>query len=245
MNKIKFHKNYIFCFFSRNREYIKSNFSSLNCAYNKGDSDYIVRENRNFTSNYLNKKRIILPNQVHSNLVSNIKKTFYEDKYSDALVSNRKDILLGVLTADCAPIIVLGKKYYGIIHAGWKGLVNGIIENTIKRFISLGEKKKDLSVFVGPHLGKDSFEVKRDFVENIKQKIENYTNFIEKKSNKKIFNFTGLIESKLIDQKIINYDISKDNTYANPDKFFSHRYCCVNKIKNCGRQISLVGINNN
>ena len=242
MNEIRLYKNYIFCFFSRNRE---QKFSSLNCAYNRGDSDAIVKKNRNFTSNYLNKKKIILTNQVHSNVVSYVDSNFSKDISSDAMITNRKDILLGMLTADCAPIIVLGKKYFGIIHAGWRGLINGIIENTIIKFNSLGETENDLDVFVGPHLLMDSFEVKRDFIDNIKKKIKNYDNFIESKRQKKIFNFSGLIESKLIDLKITNYDISKENTYTNPEKFFSHRYCYVNKIKNCGRQISLVGINNN
>lgn len=242
MNEIRLYKNYIFCFFSRNREH---KFSSINCAYNSGDSDAVVKKNRNFTSNYLNKKKIILTNQVHSNIVSYVDRNFPKNISSDAMITDRKDILLGILTADCAPIIVLGKKYFGIIHAGWKGLINGIMENTIMKFNSLGETENQLNVFVGPHLSMDSFEVKKDFVDNIKKKIKNYDNFIESKRKKKFFNFSGLIESKLIDLKITNYDISKENTYTNPEKFFSHRYCCVNKIKNCGRQISLVGINNN
>ena len=97
---------------------------------------------------------------------------------------------------------------------------------------------------MGPHLSMDSFEVKRDFVDNIK-KIKNYDNFIESKRQKNFFNFSGLIESKLLNLKIMNYDISKENTFSNPKKFFSHRYCYINKIKYCGRQISLVGIKNN
>ena len=242
MNEIKLYKNYIFCFFSRNRELDQHKFSSLNCAYNKGEKKSIVTRNRNFTSNYLNSKKIILANQVHSNIVSYINSNFYKDKYSDAMITSRKDILLGVLTADCAPIIVLGKKTFGIIHAGWKGLINGIVENTIRKFYSLGEKVNDLKVFVGPHLSMNSFEVKSDFVDNIKNKIKNYDFFIDNNRKKKNFNFSGLIESKLIDLEISDYEISKENTFANPEKFFSHRYCCINKIKNCGRQISLVGI---
>ena len=242
MNEVRLYENYIFCFFSRNRQH---KFSSLNCAFNRGDSEAIVKKNRNFTSNYLNKNKIILTNQVHSNIVSYVDRNFSNDISSDAMITNRKDVLLGILTADCAPIIVLGKKYFGIIHAGWKGLINGIIENTVMKFNSLGETENHLNVFVGPHLSMDSFEVKKDFIDNIKNKIKNYDNFIESKRQKKFFNFSGLIKSKLIDLKITNYDISKENTYTNPEKFFSHRYCYVNKIKNCGRQISLVGINNN
>ena len=242
MNEIRLYKNYIFCFFSRNRE---DKVSSLNCAFNTGDSEARVKKNRNFTANYLNKNKIILTNQVHSNIVSCVDNNFSKNINSDAMITNRKDILLGILTADCAPIIVLGKKYFGIIHAGWKGLIDGIIENTIMKFYSLGETENHLNIFVGPHLSMDSFEVKKDFVDNIKKKIKNYDNFIESKRQKNFFDFSGLIESKLIDLKIMNYEISKENTFSNPKKFFSHRYCYINKIKYCGRQISLVGIKNN
>ena len=148
MNEIRLYKNYIFCFFSRNRE---DKFSSLNCAYKRGDSDATVENNRNFTSNYLNKNKIVLTNQIHSNIVTYVDRNFSIDISSDAMITNREDILLGILTADCAPIIVLGKKYFGIIHAGWKGLINGIIENTIMKFNSLGETENHLNVFVGPH----------------------------------------------------------------------------------------------
>ena len=182
MNQIRLYNNYIFCFFSRKSE---NKFSSLNCAFNRGDSDSVVKKNRIFCSNYLNKKQIILTNQFHSNVVSYIDKDISKDIYSDAMITNRKDILLGILTADCAPIIVLGKKYFGIIHAGWKGLINGIIENTIMKFYSLGETENDLNVFVGPHLCLDSFEVKKDFVEIIKKKIKNYDNFIINNKQKK------------------------------------------------------------
>ena len=242
MNKVKFYKNYVFCFFSRNGGASEKDFSSLNCAFKKGDFDQNVKKNRMLASYKLNKKNIILPNQTHSNIVLKVTKNLEYKQSADAIITSRDDYLLGVLTADCAPIVVLGEKNYGIIHAGWKGLINGILENTINKLLSLGEKESNLNVFVGPHLKKKSFEIKDDFIMVLKKKIKDYEEFIIKKDNDKFFDFSGLIESKLLDLKILNYTISKEDTFSNPSKFFSHRYCCVNKIKNCGRQISLVGI---
>ena len=139
MNEIRLYKNYIFCFFSRNRE---DKCSSLNCAYNRGDSDAIVKKNRNFTSNYLNKNKIILTNQVHSNIVSYVDKNFSKDITSDAMITNRKDILLGILTADCAPVffIDIKKKIICAIHVGWKGAKNNIIKNGVKLMLEYGSK---------------------------------------------------------------------------------------------------------
>lgn len=242
MNKVRSYKNYIYCFFSRNGGVSKNNFSSLNCAYKKDDSNENVKKNRILASNHLNKKKIILPNQVHSDIVIKIDKEIENLKPADALITDRQDVLLGVLTADCAPMIVLGEKYYGILHAGWKGLISGILENIINKFLSLGEKKQNLNIFVGPHLKQKSFEVKDDFIQILKKNILEYERFIKKENSCNFFDFSGLIESKILDLKISNYFISKENTFSNPNKFFSHRYSELNKIKNCGRQISLVGI---
>ena len=162
---------------------------------------------------------------------------------ADAIITERDDILLGILTADCAPIIILGENRFGIIHAGWKGLINGIIENTINKLVSLGEKIEKLNVFVGPHLKEQSFEVKNDFIEILKKKVV-HDIFINKKDDKYYFDFSKLIEEKLRSHKIKKLKISSENTFSNPRRFFSHRFNFVNKIKKCGRQISLVGIKN-
>ena len=73
-------------------------------------------------------------NQIHSNKVVFIDKPNDQTLNGDGIISNRKDLILGVLTADCAPIVILGKRYFGIIHAGWKGTFSGIIENAINFF---------------------------------------------------------------------------------------------------------------
>ena len=80
---------------------------------------------------------VILMNQIHSNKVIFVEKPNSQTLNADGIISNRKDLILGVLTADCAPIVILGKKYFGIIHAGWKGAIGGIIENTIDKIIKM------------------------------------------------------------------------------------------------------------
>ena len=67
---------------------------------------------------------------------------------ADGVVTNRKDLCLGILTADCAPIVVFGKKNFGIVHVGWKGAFSDIIKNTVKTFISKGETNDDLNFFI-------------------------------------------------------------------------------------------------
>ena len=161
------------------------------------------------------------------------------------MITNRKDILLGILTADCAPIIVLGKKYFGIIHAGWRGVFSGIIENTINFFLKKGECKEDIFIDVGPHLRQNSFEVKNDFLINLKKLEVNSDKYISSIKKKLHFNFSLLITNKIMSCGVCNFNISEIDTYQNYNDFYSFRYYSKKGIKNCGRQISLVSIKDN
>ena len=245
-NKIIFNKNFQYCFFTRNGGVSKKNFSTLNCAYNKGDEDKYVKKNREYVlKKFCNKKKIILMNQIHSNKVIFVEKPNSQTLNADGIISNRKDLILGVLTADCAPIVILGKKYFGIIHAGWKGTFSGIIENAINFFLKKGECKEDIFVDVGPHLRKESFEVKNDFLINLKKLEVDSDKYISSIKRNLYFNFSLLITDKIINCGIRDFNISEIDTYKNFKDFFSFRYYYKKGIKNCGRQISLVSIKDN
>ena len=245
-NKIIFSKGFKYCFFTRNGGVSKKNFSTLNCAYNKGDDDKNVKKNRKYVhKKFCTKKKIVLMNQVHSNKVFFIDKLNNNILNGDGIISNRRDLILGVLTADCAPIVILGKKYFGIIHAGWKGAFSGIIENAINLFFKKGEFEKDIFVDVGPHLKKNSFEVKKDFLVNFKKQEVNSDKYISSIKKNLYFNFSLLIKDKIMNCGVRDFNISKIDTYQNSNDFFSFRYYSKKGIKNCGRQISLVSIKDN
>ena len=242
MNKLESYGKFIFCFFSRNGGVSRNHFSSLNCSYNTNDKEINIKKNREIISSFFSNRKIIIPNQIHSNIVKDIIQNKVELFNADSIVTERDDILLGILTADCAPIIVLGRKKFGIAHVGWRGLLNGIIENTLENMILSGEKIDDISIFVGPHLTKYSFKVQADFIQKLKTKVQDFDKYIINLNSRTFFDFSGLIESKILKLKISKYKISSVDTYSNSNKYFSHRFCKVNKIKNCGRQISVVGI---
>ena len=184
-NRIRYYKNFKFCFFSRNGGVSKKNFRSLNCAFNSEDTKENVEKNRELARKKFSKsKRIVLMNQVHSNKVILVDEEERKILNVDGMVSKRKDLCLGILTADCAPIIILGQNYYGIVHAGWRGLVNDILLNAVNLFKDQGESEKDLHLFVGPHLKKNSFEVKDDFISLI-QKKKSIQNYLQKKKKKR------------------------------------------------------------
>tara|TARA_B100001121_G_scaffold282345_1_gene275657 strand:- start:268 stop:957 length:690 start_codon:yes stop_codon:yes gene_type:complete len=222
----------------------KGSFSSLNCSFNKFDKNTNVKKNREIAKNFISeKKEIIFVNQIHSNKVIFINDDYKNEIYkADAMVSSRKDIILGILTADCAPIVVLSKKNFGIIHAGWKGLISGIIENTFNEFVKRGEGLENLKVFVGPHLKTKSFEIKNDFVDLLRKKIPDYKSYILREKNIMKFDFSSLILNIIRRFNIESIEISDEDTFSNNQKFFSYRFYSKQGIKNCGRQISLVGI---
>ena len=238
---IKYFGNFKFCFFTRNGGVSQKYFRSLNCAYNKEENPENVKENREIIrQKFCKKKKIILLNQTHSNKVIFLDNKIPRIISADGVITNRNDLCLGILTADCAPIIILGKKNFGILHAGWRGAFTNIIKNAVKVFISKGEINTDINFFIGPHIKKESFEVKEDFVSKLLEQNINFKKFITKKNNKYFFDFSFFLKKKILDLGISKISISRLDTFRNPKKFFSYRYYSKKGIINCGRQISLV-----
>ena len=166
--KFKRFPNIKHCFFSRRGGFSKGIYQSLNCGKGSNDSKKSVNKNLSLVSKKLkiNQKKLLLMNQTHSNRVIIIGKRNKNFKKfnSDALVTKINGIALGVVTADCVPIILydIKNQTIGCIHAGWKGAFKGIIENTIKKFKKLNSKNK-IFASVGPCMGEKSYEVDLDF----------------------------------------------------------------------------------
>ena len=135
--------------------------------------------------------------QTHSNKVILINnKNKYMNKFkSDAIVTKIKGIALGVVTADCVPIILFDthNQIIGCIHAGWKGASSGIIENTIKTFKKLNSKNKIFAA-VGPCIGNQSYEVDMDFYEDFLSKSKKNSIYFKNKYQKNY----SILESMLM-----------------------------------------------
>ena len=243
-NKISFYKNFKFCFFSRNGGVSKDHqYRSLNCSKSSKDKRSFIKKNRLLVSDYFkSKKKKIFVNQIHSNKVVFVNNSHTEIVNADGMITNRKDIDLGILTADCAPVIIFGKENYGIIHAGWKGAFNGIIKKALEKFDSIGEKTHELSIYIGPHLKKESFEVQPNFFKMLKKFKINNQKYIFSFKRKIFFNFTKFLTDQINIFDVRKIHVSDIDTFKNPQNYFSYRYYLKKGIKNCGRQMSLVGI---
>lgn len=243
MNKVFYKGNFKYCFFSRKGGVSENQFQSLNCSYANEEKENNVKTNRNIIlKKFKSKKKIILMNQVHSKKIVKISTKNPKIIDADGMISKRSDIILGILTADCAPIIILGKSYFGIIHAGWRGALSGIVEEALNFFKMAGEFPENISVIVGPHIKKESFEVRNDFLNNLKEIGINQKLYIEKRNNLFFFDLSKFLFHKIKSLNIKNITISSIDTFKNSENYFSYRYYLKKGIKNCGRQISLVGI---
>ena len=135
------------CFFSRKNGNSSGIYKSLNCGIGSKDKKQIVEKNLCIVAKNFNVKRekLVLMNQTHSNKVSILNNENEKLRVNaDAILTEKVDLALGVLTADCAPILIyeIKKEIMGCIHAGWKGAIGGIIENTIDKVIKMGGNPK-------------------------------------------------------------------------------------------------------
>ena len=161
-------------FFTRQGGRSLNNFDSLNCSSSSGDNVDLVNENINLALKSLNlqNKKIKFIKQTHSNNVTIIDDNNLNSIITaDASITKKKDLVLAILTADCAPVFLFDKKSTFIcsIHVGWKGCLNNIIKNTLDKIKTMDINNKDMIAIVGPCLAQKNFEVdyifKRDFIQ--------------------------------------------------------------------------------
>ena len=245
--KFKKFNNVKHCFFSRKGGFSKGIYQSLNCGKGSKDNKKNVLKNLSFVSKKmkLHQKKLSLMYQTHSNKVIIINKKNNNSKrfYSDALITKMTGMALGVVTADCVPIILYDVKnqIIGCIHAGWKGASSGIIENTIKKFKKLNSKNK-IFASVGPCIGEKSYEVDINFYKKFMSKSKKNDVYFSKKNNeKKLFNLRKYVNDKLIKLNVKVDHVNRD-TFKEKSNFFSYRRSQKLHEKDYGRCISVISL---
>ena len=232
------------CFFSRKNGFSKGVYKGLNCGRGSKDDKKNIKRNLNYVAKKMSveKNKLILMHQTHSNKVVEIKKNNFKKRIvADAMITKMNKVALGVLTADCVPIIVYDfrNKIIGCIHAGWKGSFLGVIENTIKKLKKLNSNNK-IFASVGPCIGKKSYEVDILFYENFVSKSRsNKIYFKYKSKTKKLFNLRKYVTDKLLKLNVKVDQVNKD-TFTEKSYFFSYRRSRKLMQKDYGRCISTV-----
>ena len=186
---------------------------------------------------------LITFHQKHTNKVFFLKNLKKRKIISDGIVTRIKNLAVGVLTADCVPILFYDpiEKISGCIHAGWKGAYKGIIKNTIKEFLKLNSLKKNIIVAIGPCIKKQNYEVKYRFYKKFLNK--NKTNqifFTKTNKNKYYFDLRNFINKQLLDIGIKKIENIKLDTFSDKKNFYSYRRSNINKENDYGRNISVI-----
>ena len=160
-------KNIRHGFFNRKGGVSKGIYKGLNCGLGSNDRAKDIKKNIEKACKRIgcNKNKLVLLNQIHSNVVHKVSKIPSKKLKGDSLITNRKGIALGILTADCAPILIYDpvNSLISALHAGWKGAYKKIVSVTLEEFKLRGSNFKDLIAVIGPCISSNNYEVKNDF----------------------------------------------------------------------------------
>ena len=225
-------------------------YKSLNCGIGSYDSKKNVLNNLKIVCKKINcsSKNLILLNQIHSSKFYFINKNYKFKKKKlngDALITNIKKIALGVLVADCVPVLIYDKnlKIISAIHAGWKSVYKEIIKKVVKFLIKKGSNTKNLVAVIGPSISEKSYEVQKDFKDKFVKKDKQSKFFFKIRKNKTYFGLNKYVYYHLKKLGIKNLEIIKKNTFDPKNNFFSARRSIQNKENDYGRNISVIMIN--
>ena len=173
-------------FFNKNGGKSTGIYKSLNCGVGSKDKRSKVKKNLKIVKDKICKKanNIFLVNQIHSNKFIFLNKNFKFSKKkikADAIITDQKNLPIGVLTADCVPILLYDKKknIVAAIHAGWKGAFKEIIKKVTHFMLKLGSKQNNIIAAIGPCIKQNSYNVKEDLKKNLLKRIKK-TKFFSK-----------------------------------------------------------------
>ena len=243
---LKKNKNIAHYFFGMRGGVSSGKFSSLNCGIGSLDKKKNVIKNLNIVKKRIGckKNNLLLLNQVHSNKIFKINNVVKKKLIGDGFFTSKKNIALGILTADCAPVFIYDKKLkiIGAAHAGWKGAYKGIIKNLINSFKKEGSNINNIIAVIGPCISKKNYEVKNDFVKKFLKKNKKNKIFFNFNKTNIYFNLSHYIKHQFLSMGIQQIEVIKKDTYTKKNNFFSSRRSSKKKFNDYGRNISLIMI---
>lgn len=222
--------------------------AGLNVGLGSGDEPAAIAENR------MRAARAVQPGaplvcvyQVHSADCVTVEEAWGDDARpkADALATDRAGILLGIVTADCAPVLFADREagVIGAAHAGWKGALHGVIDRTIAAMEALGARRSAISAAIGPCIAQQSYEVDEGFASRfLSADTANERFFIAGREGHWQFNLEGYVAYRLAAAGLTRIEELGLDTYTSPERFYSFRRSTHHGEATYGRQISLIGL---
>ena len=223
-------------------------YAGLNCGLGSSDGAALVLENRRRVADHLGAGtgHVVTLYQVHGATALAVTAAPSRDHLpkADAVVTSTPGLVIGVLTADCAPVLFADPDA-GIVaaaHAGWRGAVAGIIESTIAEMERLGARRQQIRAAVGPCINQAAYEVGAAFEAGIVGQNPAYSRFFAKPNaaTQPHFDLPGFVHHRLMAAQIGSVEAAVQCTHANESLFFSYRRTSQRREPDYGRQISAI-----
>lgn len=222
--------------------------AGLNVGYGSTDDRSAIEENRRrAVAAVLPAAELATVHQVHSATAVYVEDPWPQDRrpHADGMVTDRAGTLLGILTADCAPVLFADTKarVVGAAHAGWRGALGGVTDSTIAAMEEIGARRDGIHAVIGPCIGQASYEVDEAFQERfLVADGGNNRFFAEEPGGKARFDLEAYIVHRLLAAGIGEVEALHLDTYADADRFFSYRRATHLGEADYGRQVSLIGL---
>lgn len=235
-------------FFGREGGVSEGVWDSLNVGIRSGDDIGRVMENRARCARMLGfpPERLAVARQVHGIAVAEVEAVWTADRApdADAVVTRRPGVVLGVVTADCAPVLLAdaGAGVVGAVHAGWRGALDGVIEATVEAMRALGARR--LSAAVGPCIAQASYEVGPDYRDRFVSAEPAAAGLFAavSGSDRLLFDLKGFCRLRLARAGVEDVEILQDDTCADEQRFFSFRRATRRQEGRFGLQLSAIGL---
>ncbi|WP_343312441.1 peptidoglycan editing factor PgeF [Brucella sp. BE17] len=235
-------------FFTRRGGVSEGIYAGLNVGAGSNDAPEKVTENRRRVADFLGvaPDHLMTVHQVHSPDVVHVTGPITGERpKADAMVTSVPGIAIGALSADCGPVLFADHAagVIGAAHAGWRGALTGVLENTIEAMIGLGARRENIVAVLGPTIGPDNYEVGSEFRAEFTAKDSSYTKYFRTsgKEGHHLFDLWTFITDRLTSAGV-EADCLRQCTYANEDEFYSYRRTTHRKEPDYGRQIAAIAI---
>jgi YfiH family protein len=239
-------------FFTRRGGVSAGVYTTLNCGPGSNDAAGLVQRNRAIVAQTAGctPENLLSLYQFHSAECVVARQSWGTDRpKGDAMVTDVPGLALGVLTADCAPVLFHGQKadsapVIGAAHAGWGGALKGVLENTAAEMVALGAQPASIKAAVGPCIAQASYEVQEAFATPFYAQDEESEKFFKsaRKAGHLMFDLAGYCAFRLAKAGVQDVSISDLDTYAHEADFFSYRRTTHRGEADYGRQISVIAI---
>ncbi len=231
-------------FFGRQGGASQGVYRSLNCGPGSDDARKHVMENRRRVITELGGANLLTLHQVHSPNAIIVTEPWEQGPQADAMATNVPGVALGILTADCAPVLFADPvaRVIGAAHAGWKGAYSGVIESVLEKMESLGATRSFIAAAIGPCISQPNYEVGSEFIARFAQADSGNTRFFvpSEKAGHWRFDLQAYAAHRLGQAGVARIETLMACTYAQEEDFFSFRRATHRRESDYGRQISAI-----